>query len=308
MPGSTKLTEDSDSLSREQRAEPGISSPHVSDLQLSDRLAFLGFGVGDCGPLKGLQKPFAKVADEFFSEFYRRLTANPQVAALLQTPGTIDRLMGLQRTYFTQLLSGPYDQKYAESRLKIGATHERIGLEPTWYLGAYCLYTQRCFPGFAAELGATFPPALLSLLKIIFADMSLVLDTYFASATQQLRERNLELEVALKMYFQAEMQLQHHAQLASHEKVYFTGFARLLRGGETFQLEGRNRRPPTDPVNALLSFVYSLLTKELTVTLQAVGFDPHLGFLHQPHYGRPSLALDLAEEFRPLVADSIRSM
>jgi CRISPR-associated protein Cas1 len=78
----------------------------------------------------------------------------------------------------------------------------------------------------------------------------------------------------------------------------------LLRGGETFQLEGRNRRPPTDPVNALLSFVYSLLTKELTVTLQAVGFDPHLGFLHQPHYGRPSLALDLAEEFRPLVADS----
>lgn len=87
-------------------------------------------------------------------------------------------------------------------------------------------------------------------------------------------------------------------------KVYFSGFARLLRGGETFQLEGRNRRPPADPVNALLSFVYSLLTKELTVTLQSVGFDPYLGFMHQPHYGRPSLALDLAEEFRPLVADS----
>lgn len=87
-------------------------------------------------------------------------------------------------------------------------------------------------------------------------------------------------------------------------KVYFTGFARLLRGGETFQLDGRNRRPPTDPVNALLSFVYSLLVKELTITLQAVGFDPYLGFLHQPRYGRPSLALDLAEEFRPLVGDS----
>jgi len=87
-------------------------------------------------------------------------------------------------------------------------------------------------------------------------------------------------------------------------KVYFAGFARLIRGGEEFRLAGRNRRPPTDPVNALLSFVYALLVKELTITLQAVGFDPFLGFLHQPRYGRPSLALDLAEEFRPLVGDS----
>jgi CRISP-associated protein Cas1 len=54
----------------------------------------------------------------------------------------------------------------------------------------------------------------------------------------------------------------------------------------------------------LLSFVYALLTKELTVTLQAAGFDPMLGLFHQPRYGRPSLALDLAEEFRPIVADS----
>ena len=87
-------------------------------------------------------------------------------------------------------------------------------------------------------------------------------------------------------------------------KVYFAGFAKLLNGGEEFDIEGRNRRPPKDPVNALLSFVYSLLTKELTIVLQAVGFDPHLGFYHRPRYGRPSLALDLTEEFRPLIADS----
>lgn len=88
-------------------------------------------------------------------------------------------------------------------------------------------------------------------------------------------------------------------------KVYFAGLARLFKRGDAFRLEGRNRRPPTDPVNALLSFVYAILTKELTVACQAVGFDPHLGFLHRPRYGRPSLALDLAEEFRPLVADSV---
>ena len=67
----------------------------------------------------------------------------------------------------------------------------------------------------------------------------------------------------------------------------------------------RNRRPPTDPVNAMLSFLYSILTKECTVAAQACGLDPMLGFLHVPRYGRPSLALDLCEEFRPLLADSV---
>jgi CRISPR-associated protein Cas1 len=70
-------------------------------------------------------------------------------------------------------------------------------------------------------------------------------------------------------------------------------------------LTSRNRRPPRDPVNALLSFLYALLTKEMMVTLVGVGFDPYLGFYHQPRYGRPALALDLMEEFRPLVADSV---
>lgn len=87
-------------------------------------------------------------------------------------------------------------------------------------------------------------------------------------------------------------------------KSYFGGFAKLLKGSPAFDINGRNRRPPRDPTNALLSFVYALLTKELTVAAQAVGFDPMLGFYHRPRYGRPSLALDMCEEFRPLLADS----
>lgn len=71
-----------------------------------------------------------------------------------------------------------------------------------------------------------------------------------------------------------------------------------------FYPDARNRRPPRDPVNALLSLTYSLLTKECTLACYAVGLDPYVGFLHQPRHGRPALALDLMEEFRPLVADS----
>jgi CRISP-associated protein Cas1 len=96
-------------------------------------------------------------------------------------------------------------------------------------------------------------------------------------------------------------------------RLYFDAYGEMLRppkeDGEaaamTFDFEGRNRRPPRDPTNALLSLGYALLAKDLTITLQAVGFDPHLGFYHQPRYGRPALALDLMEEFRPLIVDSI---
>src|SRR2546421_10522644 len=76
--------------------------------------------------------------------------------------------------------------------------------------------------------------------------------------------------------------------------------------GAAFQFDfaGRNRRPPRDPVNAMLSLAYSVLAKDLTVACYAVGFDPYVGFYHQPRFGRPALALDLMEPFRPLVVDS----
>jgi CRISPR-associated protein Cas1 len=71
-----------------------------------------------------------------------------------------------------------------------------------------------------------------------------------------------------------------------------------------FDFAGRKRRPPTDPVNALLSLAYSLLAKDCTIAALAVGFDPYIGFDHQPRFGRPALALDIMEEFRPLIAES----
>jgi CRISPR-associated protein Cas1 len=90
---------------------------------------------------------------------------------------------------------------------------------------------------------------------------------------------------------------------------YFGAFGKLLKADQgsesfTFDFTTRNRRPPTDPVNALLSYAYSLLTRTWTVILTGVGFDVYRGFYHQPRYGRPALALDMMEPFRPLVADS----
>ena len=102
-------------------------------------------------------------------------------------------------------------------------------------------------------------------------------------------------------------------------RIYFQHFAGMIKVGDEpldpgnalgepprypFDFRNRNRRPPRDPVNALLSLAYTLVAKDFTVTAAAVGFDPYLGFYHLPRPGRPALALDLMEPFRPLLADS----
>ena len=93
--------------------------------------------------------------------------------------------------------------------------------------------------------------------------------------------------------------------------IYFRAFAGLLKQPDTeaelapFRFEARNRRPPTDPVNAMLSLAYAMLTRHVTIALASVGLDPYRGFYHAPRYGRPALALDLMEPFRPVIADSV---
>lgn len=87
-------------------------------------------------------------------------------------------------------------------------------------------------------------------------------------------------------------------------KNYFLAFDDLvLRSKDDFYFEARSRRPPLDRLNALLSFVYTLLTHDCTAALQGVGLDPYVGFMHVDRPGRVSLALDLMEELRPVLAD-----
>lgn len=91
--------------------------------------------------------------------------------------------------------------------------------------------------------------------------------------------------------------------------VYFAHFDKMIAKHKnenipTLSFSTRNRRPPTDPVNAMLSLGYALLTRVLTSSISATGLDPYMGFYHRPRYGRPALALDLMEPFRPIIADS----
>ena len=88
-------------------------------------------------------------------------------------------------------------------------------------------------------------------------------------------------------------------------RTYFGVFDNLITTRGEFEFRGRTRRPPLDPVNALLSFVYTLLVHDVTSALESNGLDPCVGYLHADRPGRPSLALDLMEEFRPILADRL---
>jgi CRISP-associated protein Cas1 len=114
----------------------------------------------------------------------------------------------------------------------------------------------------------------------------------------------------LLTYIQKELQKDNLDRLrgiegdAAHQ--YFSVFNQLiLVQKEAFSFSGRNRRPPTDRINCLLSFVYTLLVHDVRSGLESVGLDPAVGFLHRDRPGRPGLALDMMEEFRPFLADRL---
>jgi len=181
------------------------------------RKDFLGITAEDEQRIGGLRERFAEFAPQLSEGFYKHLLAHPETAALLQDPDLLVRLKQAQMAYFEELISGNYDRAYFEKRLRIGEIHNAVGLEPRWYLGAYCQYVQLAFPFFAKQVGIPIAPELLALIKLIFLDVDLALQTYFAAATERIVQQREELQHAVDMYFQSELRAQQYAKLAGHE-------------------------------------------------------------------------------------------
>lgn len=124
--------------------------------------------------------------------------------------------------------------------------------------------------------------------------------------TAVLRQASTFLKQTLQVLPQCKTTGELMAFEGSAAKIYFGVFGQMiLQQNEDFRFEERNRRPPLDNMNALLSFLYTLLTHEVASALEGVGLDPYVGFLHTDRPGRPSLALDMMEELRPVFADRL---
>ena len=123
---------------------------------------------------------------------------------------------------------------------------------------------------------------------------------------QPLREGTAALADALGRIPRCESLDQLRGIEGESARAYFSCFDRMVREDrDSFTLDGRNRRPPRDPMNALLSFLYAMLTTDCVAAAEGVGLDPQVGFLHTLRPGRAALALDLMEELRAVLADRL---
>ncbi len=176
------------------------SSSILSDMgidadEIETRQLFLEFTETDAALLKELHEQLTSKQDIFGDSFYAHLQSFPEMLPLLGDNAKLERLKRTQAKYFSQLTEGCYDQHYIENRLHVGLIHQRVGLTPKWYMSAYCKYLSDTLPvilqsnDIPAQDDAKQKRRLDSfraLLKIIFFDMGLALDTYFYAEHQEL--------------------------------------------------------------------------------------------------------------------------
>jgi len=153
----------------------------LDPVHTAERLAFYELGPRDEEHLAELAAVCDPQLDEIIADFYAHLLRFPHLEQMLRAqPGRVTRLQGLQKDYFRQITRGHLDTDYVESRLRVGNTHQQIGLRPEWYIGGFGFLLRRYLDAIYVARGAEdgLVPEAASLIKAVFLDMSLVLDTY----------------------------------------------------------------------------------------------------------------------------------
>jgi len=163
---------------------------------LEERLAFLGWSAADLRTLAALEPLLESHADRFVAAFYRHLLSFEGTRELLRSPEVKERLLNKQREYLLSLGSTPVDDAYCEERVRIGRVHDRIGLAPSWYLGAYALYFSLLAPLVAEvhrEDSTATANTLVSLVRRLLLDAELAVEAYNLAHDAKLTHLNREL-------------------------------------------------------------------------------------------------------------------
>jgi len=207
--------------------------PHemeVDEAEVSRRKQFLEFRDEDAEALRTLGPVAQKYADPVIDDFYRHLLSFDETKAFFRDPDTLERVKRLQKEYFLRLTEGDYGRAYVANRLRVGMVHERIGLAPKWYLGMYNFYLRlvanRLVEAFPKEPMKAFT-AFLTLMKLVFLDIGLAVDTYIYARESTMRKQ----QEAIRELSTPVLQIRDRLLLLPIIGVIDTHRARLITDG-----------------------------------------------------------------------------
>jgi diguanylate cyclase (GGDEF)-like protein/PAS domain S-box-containing protein len=183
-------------MGNEQELQELLQHVGLDRDEISQRLRFLDWSAADVEQLSRHSAAVQPAHSVFLDNLYRRLGDFPATAAIVSDPATITRLKHSQSDYYQRLWNGPYDQSYVLNRLRIGWVHQKIGVDLKWYLGAYRLYLNEMLDGLLGEQPAS--ASFASLLKAVFFDIGLALDTYSSAQRKALEDSEARFARALR--------------------------------------------------------------------------------------------------------------
>src|SRR3981081_3238711 len=193
-----------------------MSSMRITPEEVERRKHYLEFEASDEARLKAVNELARNYAEPVIEAFYKHLVSFADTKAFFANPATLERVKRLQVQYFLRLTQGSYDADYVEERLKIGAVHERIGLDVKYYLGSYNLYLRevatRLFSAYPDDVDTAIE-AYLPLIKLVFLDIGLAIDTYIFQ-----RERTISLQQE-EIAQQRSKELERLAELERFQKM-----------------------------------------------------------------------------------------
>jgi signal transduction histidine kinase len=236
-------------VTREQDAAAKLLADNgLSDQEMAARKAFLEFSADDAQRLAALAPLARKYANEVIEELYTHFLSFTEAREFFRDRTTLDRVKRLQKRYFLRLTSGRYDRKYIADRLLVGAVHERIGLVVKLYLGAYRRYLDsvaRRLWGAAGGSRRQGFEAFRSLLKIVFLDIGLAIDTYVSERERTIRVQNQELAEQYRRVQEANRLKSQFLANMSHELRTplnaIIGFSELLHDGKAGSVDARQK-------------------------------------------------------------------
>ena len=188
------------------------------DSQRQTQLGYLRLSEADAAHLRELRPTILAHVDQILDGFYAHLLSFPQLRALLEPPGRLEKLRAAQRRYLDRLTRGEFDQAYFEESLAIGRIHQLYGVEPLWYIGAFQLLLSLLRPLVLQVAGGDpqrFGALIESLTRALNLDIQLVVETYIASKEERLKQTNQELQQALARLQQTQQQLVRKEKLAT---------------------------------------------------------------------------------------------